>query len=237
MMPLGPKYTPTEWKIYQFILSNKDKVVTFSLRQLALKLDVSPASVVRTIKKMGYGHYSDLNKQLKHELNIPIVDDDITFQANFYFHQPIINSYTRKFEAFKRLTNNITDFIFYGIGTSNDLASYGARQFVNNGRSAFVVSDPFYPIDRIQNAYHNKAVIVLSVSGETTPTIEQVMNFRTHGAKVISITNNSDNTIANLSDLNFSYFLESKIVGRKLNLTSQIPVVYILERLSRSLQD
>ncbi|MBA1434558.1 MurR/RpiR family transcriptional regulator [Bombilactobacillus bombi] len=237
MMPPGPKFTPTEWKIYQFILANKEKVISFSLRQLALKLEVSPASVVRTIKKMGYSHYQDLSEKLKHELNIPLIDDDITFQAIYYFHQSIIDDYTQKINIFKRFTQHCTDFIFYGIGTSQDLAAYGARQFVNNGYSAFVVSDPFYPIDRIKNAYHNKIVIVLSVSGETTPTVEQVINFRANGAKIISITNNSDNTIANLSDLNFCYLLESKVVGRTLNLTSQIPVVYILERLSRSLQN
>ncbi|AXX65448.1 MurR/RpiR family transcriptional regulator [Bombilactobacillus bombi] len=237
MMPPGPKFTPTEWKTYQFILANKEKITTFSLRQLALKLNVSPASVVRTIKKMGYEHYQDLSDKIKSELNIQLVDD-ITFQANYYFQQKaLIDSYLPKIKKFKQLTKKCKDFIFYGIGTSHYLAAYGARQFVNNGKSAFVINDPFYPIDRLENIYHNKAVIVLSVSGETTPTVEQVVHFRTHGATIISITNNADNSIANLSDINFCYLLESKVVGEEHNLTSQIPVVYILERLSRSLQD
>ncbi|MBA1393649.1 MurR/RpiR family transcriptional regulator, partial [Lactobacillus sp. XV13L] len=162
---------------------------------------------------------------------------DITYQAKYYFNQPIIDSYSRKIKLFKRLTSNCEDFVFFGIGTSGDLAAYGARQFGNNGKNAFVIKDPFFPIQQGKGYYSKRAIIVLSVSGETEQTVTQVINFRTHGAKIISITNNSDNTIANLSDLNFCYLLESKVVGRTLNLTSQIPVVYILERLSRSLQN
>lgn len=229
-------FTQTEWKIYQFILANKEKIVKFTLRQLALKLDVSPASIVRTMKKMGYEHYADFKEKITSEINNSYIEDDITFQAQYFFQESMVAGYTRKIELFKKITKNTKDFIFYGIGTSTDLASYGARQFVNNGRSAFVLNDPFYPLERLDHAYDNKCLIALSVSGETNPTVEQVLKCKNDGAKIISITNNSNNTIAKLSDLNFSYFLESKVVGRSLNLTTQIPVIYILERLSRSLQ-
>lgn len=230
------KFTPIEWKIYQFILANKNKIPNFSLRQLALKLNVAPASVVRTIKKMGYSHYKDLCKKIIKDTKMADISDDITYQARYYFNQPLMDIYSEKIKLFRKLTINCDDFIFFGVGTSGDLAAYGARQFSNNGKNAFVIKDPFFPVQQGKD-YSRRAIMVLSVSGETEQTISQIISFMGNSAKVISITNNSDNTIANLSDLNFSYFLESKIVGRKLNLTSQIPVVYILERLSRSLQD
>lgn len=87
-----------------------------------------------------------------------------------------------------------------------------------------------------RDSYQNKTVIVLSVSGEGQPTIDQVKHFREQGAKIVSITNNEDNTIAHLSDLNFTYHLEYKLIKQTINLTTQVPVVYLLERLSRALQ-
>ncbi|BDR55944.1 MurR/RpiR family transcriptional regulator [Xylocopilactobacillus apis] len=235
IMEQNSHFTKTEWKIYQYILSHLQQITSYSLRQLALKINVSPASVVRTIQKMGFKHYSDLCRQLKKENQLDDVIDDVTYQAKYYFNQPIIESYDKQIQIFKELTSNCKDFLFFGIGTSSDLAAYGARQFANNGQNSFVIKDPFYPIQKTHGSYKDKALIVLSVSGETPQVIEPVLNFQSKGAKVISITNSSDNTISKLSDLNFCYLLESKIVSKTLNVTTQVPVVYILERLSRAL--
>ncbi|BDR57765.1 MurR/RpiR family transcriptional regulator [Xylocopilactobacillus apicola] len=236
-MKAKSKFTPTELKIYQFILSKPDKVVNYSLRQLALKLKVSPASVVRTVKDMGYAHYEDLCEQLKNSAEDLPVTDDITYQARWYFQQSLSRIYDKKIDQFKKIAKDCLDFVFFGIGTSGYLAEYGARQFVNNGQSAFVISDSSYPIQLGKKDFPKRALIVLSVSGETDHVIKRVINFKAKGVKIISITNNSDNTLAQLSDINFDYMLEPKIIGYTINLTSQIPVVYILERLSRSFDE
>ncbi|MDF7638321.1 MurR/RpiR family transcriptional regulator [Lactobacillus sp. ESL0791] len=230
------KLTATQLRIYNYIVANKDKVKDITLRNLAGILQVSPASVVRTLKTLGYKHYFDLQNEIKIELKRNKVVDDITYQAQYYFDQDFLIDYDQKIASFKKIADQTKDFIFFGIGTSGDLCDYGARQFVNNGRNAFAIDDPYYPIILSRDSYQNKTVIVLSVSGEGQPTIEQVKNFRKQGAQIVSITNEEDNTIAKLSDLNFSYHLEYKIIGQTINLTTQIPVVYLLERLSRALQ-
>lgn len=231
------KLTATQLQIYNYIVANKKQVKEITLRELAGILHVSPASVVRTLSALGYKHYYDLQNEIKEELSRNTVIDDITYQAQYYFSQSFLADYDQKIERFKEIAKKTKDFIFFGIGTSGDLCDYGARQFVNNGRNAFSIGDPYYPIELSRDSYKNKTVIVLSVSGEGQPTIDQVKNFRKQGAVIISITNNEDNTIANLSNLNFAYHLEFKVIGQTINLTTQVPVVYLLERLSRALQD
>lgn len=231
------KLTATQLQIYNYIVANKKQVKEITLRELAGILHVSPASVVRTLSALGYKHYYDLQNEIKEELSRNTVIDDITYQAQYYFSQNFLADYDQKIERFKEIAKKTKDFIFFGIGTSGDLCDYGARQFVNNGRNAFSIGDPYYPIELSRDSYKNKTVIVLSVSGEGQPTIDQVKNFRKQGAVIISITNNEDNTIANLSNLNFAYHLEFKVIGQTINLTTQVPVVYLLERLSRALQD
>ena len=229
------KLTATQLQIYNYIVANKRKVKDITLRELAGILSVSPASVVRTLKALGYKHYYDLQNEIKEELNRNKVVDDITYQAQYYFSQDFLTDYDQKIADFKKIASKTKDFIFFGIGSSGDLCEYGARQFVNNGRNAFAIGDPYYPVELSQDLFYGKTVIVLSVSGEGQPTIDQVKKFRQLGATIVSITNNEDNTIAHLSDLNFAYHLEFKIIGQTINLTTQVPVVYLLERLSRAL--
>ncbi|RHW50307.1 hypothetical protein DS834_06550 [Lactobacillus bombicola] len=230
------KLTVTQLKIYNYIVANKQKVKGITLRELANTLQVAPASVVRTLNALGYGHYYDLQNAIKAEDKRNQVVDDITYQAQYYFSQDVLPNYEQKITKFKRIAQKTKEFIFFGIGTSGDLCDYGARQFVNNGRSAFAIGDPYYPVNLCRDSYQEKTVIVLSVSGEGQPTVDQVNSFRQLGAMIVSITNEADNTIAHLSDLNFTYHLEYKIIGQTINLTTQIPVVYLLERLSRALQ-
>lgn len=235
-MQTKQKLTATQLKIYNYIVANKKQITEITLRELASILGVSPASVVRTLEALGYQHYYDLQNEIKEELNRNKVVDDITYQAQYYFSQAFLADYDQKIVTFQEIARKTTDFVFFGIGSSGDLCDYGARQFVNNGRNAFSIDDPYYPVELSRDRFKNKTVIVLSVSGEGQPTIDQVKSFKQEGATIVSITNNEDNTIAGLSDLNFAYHLEFKIIGETINLTSQVPVVYLLERLSRALR-
>ncbi|UQS84184.1 MurR/RpiR family transcriptional regulator [Bombilactobacillus thymidiniphilus] len=228
------KLTPTQNVIYQYIMDHKSVVKDYSLRQLAAKLKVAPASVVRTVKKLGYRHYYELCAQLDQEVQGQVRVDDITYQASTFFRQQFKQQYEQSIKQFQKMILPTTNFIFFGVGTSGDLAGYGARQFVNNGQIAFAMNDPFNPTQLGRNSYRNYVVMILSVSGETEQTIDQAVNFQDQGAQVVSITNTSSNTLAGLSDINFSYSITPRIIGNSINLTSQLPVVYLLERLAQA---
>ncbi|WP_458773869.1 phosphoheptose isomerase family protein, partial [Clostridium neonatale] len=63
--------------------------------------------------------------------------------------------------------------------------------------------------------------------------INQLRQFRNFDCVIISITNSEMSTIAKLSDLVISYYLPLQIKGeKKVNLTSQIPVMNIIEKLT-----
>lgn len=223
--------TATQKKIYRYIKVHKEQVKDYSLRHLAAKLGVAPASVLRTINRLGYQHYYEFCQQLQQEVADQGLVDDITYQAHDYFSN--IENYDQKIQQFKKLFDPATIFVFLGVGTSGDLASYGARQFVNNGREAYVIADPFYPIQLGHAPLSNHVVMILSVSGETEQMLEQAMSFHDQKATLVSITNDGHNSLAALADLNFSYHINSRIIGQSVNLTSQVPVVYLLERLAQ----
>ena len=79
-------------------------------------------------------------------------------------------------------------------------------------------------------------MIALSVSGKTQEVIRHATNYRAVGAKVISITNTAGCPLAALSDININYYMPMFYAPASMgpqNLTTQLPVVYLLESIAR----
>ena len=85
-----------------------------------------------------------------------------------------------------------------------------------------ILDEYFYPL--------NKSFI------ETKEVIDQLRLYRGVQSKIISITNDSNSTIAKMSDLTIPYFIKKVILPNTKNISSQVPVVYIIERICRKLQ-
>ncbi|OIL70520.1 hypothetical protein ATX30_01125 [Oenococcus oeni] len=61
-------FTSTETDIYDFLMSHKDEVIKSNLRNLAKTIHVSPASVLRCIKKMGFNSFYELKFDFRNKL-------------------------------------------------------------------------------------------------------------------------------------------------------------------------
>ncbi|MDE7278757.1 MAG: SIS domain-containing protein, partial [Oscillospiraceae bacterium] len=92
------------------------------------------------------------------------------------------------------------------------------------------IEDPYYPIE---SDIDSTAVIALSVSGETPEIIKLAERFKLHNCKIISITNKSSCTLAKISDYNISYYVTENMVDNEYNITTQVPVVYLIETLGK----
>lgn len=120
---------------------------------------------------------------------------------------------------------------FVGMGASGTLGAYGARYFSNLGKFSSSIEDPYYPL--LQDMQGSVLVIALSVSGESAPVIHLLQNFQNHNCKILSITNHSASTIAKMADMNISYHLTEKKTDPYCNLTTQVPVIFLIEILAR----
>ena len=81
----------------------------------------------------------------------------------------------------------------------------------------------------------NALAIVLSVSGETAEILRFASQFSLHNCKVMSITSHDNSALAKLADFNLSWHIPQTRVGGVYDITTQIPVIYILETLGRKL--
>ena len=76
--------------------------------------------------------------------------------------------------------------------------------------------------------------IVLSESGTTYQMLKLANQLKQKGSRLLSITNKADSPLAKLADCNIFYYVP-QLMANGTNITTQIPVVYILETLARKL--
>lgn len=230
-------FTFTELLIYDYIIEHYKEMASISIRELSGKVNVSSASILRCIKKMGYESFTEFrfaakedktkreNRKVFHTIDV----------ARDFFSRPLGEEYKPLLDQACQMIGKSDMLLFLGVGTSGILAEYGARQFSNIGKQAFHIKDPFYPFQTIFNTSQYAVAMILSVSGESEEVISQVTALKALNCTIISLTADGHNTIAKLSNLNIPYHVAQEKVKGVFNITTQVPVVFLLESLAKKI--
>ena len=215
-------------------MKNSKKVVYMRIRELAEESHVSTTTILRFCKKLNCEGFSEFKVKFKLYIeseNIEKINEDTSEIINFL--TKIENSeLDKKLDKLCEYVKEAKNVIFVGIGSSGILCKYAARYFSSIGKFSFHIDDPFYPANF--TSYENTLIIALSVSGETPTTIDNITRLKSEKCTVVSITNSEDCTIARMSDLSISYYVQQVKVGYS-DITTQLPVLYMIERIGKKL--
>ena len=224
-----------EMLVYHYVIKNRDKVMYMTIRELADAVDVSTTTVLRFCRKLKCEGYSEFRLRFKLYL-----EQEEPQQANFGASEIISFFKGVNNDEFDKLLDHAVDIIlsseriiFVGAGTSGALAKYGARFFSNVGKFSNHIDDPYFPVTN--DMARNALAIVLSVSGETEEILRFATQFSLHNCKVLSVTSHEQSRLAKLADFNLSWHAPQTRVAGVYDITTQIPVIYILESLGRKL--
>ena len=231
------KLNDTETNIYQYVIKNINNVLKMSVRDLAEETYVSTATIVRFCQKLGCDGFVEFKTKLKlfyEDTLIPTTDNEIDVLLEF-FNYSRSDDFKQRIETFIKYIHEARTICFVGIGTSGVLGEFGARYFSNVGYFSQSTSDPYYPPLVDHNETH--LLIVLSESGETREIIDQIRIYQSNHTKVLVITNKPDSTIDKMADASIYYYVKDIILPQTYNISTQVPVLYILERLTRELQN
>ncbi|WP_279048533.1 MurR/RpiR family transcriptional regulator [Cedecea davisae] len=224
-----------EMLVYNFVIKNKDKVMYMTIRELADAAGVSTTTVLRFCRKLNCDGYSEFRVRFK-----LFLEQSESQPANFGSSEIISFFKSTNNEEFDNLIDHAVDIIcaseriiFVGAGTSGALAKYGARFFSNVGKFSNHIDDPYFPVTN--DMARNALAIVLSVSGETEEILRFASQFSLHHCKVMSITSHENSSLAKLADFNISWHIPPVRIAGVYDITTQIPVIYILETIGRRL--
>ena len=229
------KFNNVEMLIYNYILQNSKQIPYMTIRESADSVHVSTSTIMRFCKKLNCDGYSEFKVQFKMymEKNKEIKPIDDISEIMNYFNSANTSEYKKNLDEIATIIREGNHIIFGGVGTSGILGKYGARYFSNMGKFSHYIDDPFYP--NFEGLYKDAVVIMLSVSGETEQIISLSNIFLKHGCKLISITNSKDCTLAKMSDYNIAYYMNNKKTKEEYNITTQIPVIFIIEAIAKRL--
>lgn len=222
-----------ELNVYNYVISNMKKTTFLKIRELAEATHVSTTTILKFCKKVGCDGYSEFKMKLKEYIKLEKqveITSDVSEIINF-FRLFETDNYKIKFNKAVDMVYNSKQVIFIGVGNSACIGMYAARYFSNIGKFSLFISDPFYPIKSIDPT--STLIVLISTSGETVQTIELLNKFKALGCKSISITNSSNCTIARMSDCSLTYYI-NKVKDGDLDLTSHVPMVFIVEELGKS---
>lgn len=235
-----PELTSLDRDIYRFVSDHLEQVVYMRIRELADNTHTSPTSVLRFCRKFECKGYSEfrikLNMYLKTKKEDSINEMDEMAMIDF-IHRTTQPHYRDKIIEAVELLKDKELILFLGSGSSNLIASYGSLYFSSIFKIALRIEDPInLPLDYLSKGLSEKiCIVVLSVSGETAEIIKCLNHLNFTNSSIISITNSSKSTIAQLSDINIPYYI-SKEYNHYADITSQLPALYTIELLAKEVK-
>jgi len=217
--------------IYHYMSSNSEKIPYMRVREIANESHTSASSVMRFIRKIGYDSFI----RFKTEFRMPDMIDTGLMSGVELLHRDIFprDIETKLYELAEQILKS-ENIIFFGMGSSGSICEYAARRFAILGCNSYALTDPSYPVfSKLRNTSENM-LITLSISGKTTEVVEMMNGFRNNpDFTTVSLTGDSNSTLAQLSDYVLEYRVEICRMNRHEDLTSQLPAIFLIETLSK----
>ena len=223
-----------ELSLYNYIIKNSEKVSYMRIRELATEAHVSTTTILRFCKKLNCDGFSEFKVKLKLYIENGKSNQitDNTAMLIDFLKKTETDDFKNKIKQICEVISFADNVVFVGIGFSGILGKYAARYLSCVGKFSIYLDDPFYPIKC--KHYENSVSIIFSVSGETPTVIEHVNRLKKEKSTIISVTNNENCTLAKMSDINLSYYIQ-EVKVEEYDISTQIPILYIIESIGKRL--
>lgn len=211
-------FTGTEKKLAEYILENKDITIKCSAQELADRVGVSAAAVVRFAKRLGYKGFTAFKVELaKTESEEEEEDKSVIIQRDDKLKDIVrkVGTVNRNIidETIKLMNIDVLEEAVKAILDGRNIYLYGI------GASGLVAMDLHYKLSRINittiynydshvqlttavNIKKDDVAIGISYSGETKEIALALKKAKENGAKIIGITKYAKSTISKISDIN-----------------------------------
>lgn len=216
----GKQLTDLDKDILLYFIDHIDEVQDMGVRSIAKETFTSPATVIRLSKKMGYSGFTDMYYSLlplikKAEQDPGPLGESI-LQTNV---QSIVKNCSpqtsKKFIEEVLLLKQKYIFI-YATGFSAIAAEYIYKKLLVLGRKAIIASGSDSVGVFENNLDDIGAMLVVSKSGETEQVYKKLKKASDAGIFTVSFTQETDNRIGKLSDLNIQIVDAHKLDDRNM---------------------
>ena len=239
------KMNELEMVVYQYVIQHQNAIPYMHIRELANEAHVSPSTIFRFCKKLGFDGYAEFKMKMKEQNGqhdrIAVPEDLSELKA--FLERMDTPAFQKKLDQAAYMIARADRVICVGVSNSGFIAQYAARYFSTFGKFSTALTDPFYPVWQLDDVATTVA-LVYSISGEVAQTLQIANQLKKHSCQIIGITNTEKSTLAQLCDLALTHYITMRrgaqdvdFTRRQLeaiiDYTSQAPSLIVTETLAK----
>lgn len=241
---LYTKLTMTEKKIADYLIINGADVGGMTSYDLAERLGIGQATVVRFSKKLGYRMFGEMIDDAKNsmgESTSEIIESDTPSDILDKLEKrtcDIIQSIRQSndaecFARAAKLIDGARNIVCYGYTTSNLFASYLCELLIEIGKGALCESNAILTKRRVfQLDSERDVVIIVSKSGEKSESVGIAEYAKSRGIPVIAISNAGKSPLVEIADVHIKVLEISDRSVPSASMGTDAGVIYAAEVLA-----
>lgn len=239
------KTSKSDKQIIEYIRNHADKIIYMTISEVARESNTGEATVTRFARKMGFAGFQDFKVTLAQEVSVKsnnsIINNEINNNEDVaetadkllknsisVLERTISRINTQDIYECASLIKNCKKAYFIGVGYSGIVAQDSNYKFMRIGINSMYYQDTHTMIMMSALASVNEVVMAISHSGETEEITRATKIAKANGAKVISITENEDSTLAKLADINLNY-VSSETLFETGAVSSKLAQIFIVD--------
>lgn len=184
-----PQLNKNDNELLSYCIRNHTEIANLKVTELADRLFISPASVVRFCKKLGFSGYSDFKASLRMDLFEPEETPRKSHPTDFFrdIHKTIEMVPEETVERIVELIHCSRRIELYAVGSSRMPGSELAKRLQTIGKAAFCYDDSTLMNISARQLTSDDLVLALSISGETSLIIAAATVAKSRGAALVSL--------------------------------------------------
>ncbi|MGE4282114.1 MAG: MurR/RpiR family transcriptional regulator [Clostridia bacterium] len=209
--------SPTQKNIADFVLSYPDRVILFSIGDLAQKCSTSEATIMRFLRKLDFNSYQVFRVRMAQEISAEstqgiyeeITPDDTMGEIKKKVIQLTVSSVQdlhnlvddQSLNKVIDLMSNAKRIIFLGVGASSVIAEDAFHKFIRLALNVNFCSDSHIMSILGTHTTSSDLIFAVSHSGESREILDAVELARNNGAKIVAMTSYAHSTLMKIADV------------------------------------
>ena len=218
MREMYESLSSSEKNVAKGLLEDPALVVRHNIRELASRLYVSPATIVRLSKSLGFDGYRELKQAVVYELaryenngkenlsdisredHIQAIAEKVTRQNIQSLEETLDLLDLDMVEKCVELLCKCRHVLLFGMGASLCVAKDAGLKFLRVNKSCFVMDDLHSQYLLAENSTKEDFAIIFSYSGETGEMIKCAEQLKLNGTPLLAVTRYAESTLSGKAD-------------------------------------
>lgn len=239
---MSESLSTSEKYLWQYVQEHASDIVDTSIVELSERANVSTATIVRTMKKMGYSGYTPFRQEAIRKLTDKAQDFKILKETNHEIRAAILKNQYEVDNTISNLNigvmedaiqkvNNAKHVYIFARGLSNLIGEDILLKFELLGKDVQLHDDPniIKTLSKQING-SDTVVLFLTLNGNTPELVKAAQSLSKNEVTTITFTCNSTSDIIPYSDLIFLGVKSAKSYFPKYEIRSRLPL-QILTRI------